>query len=61
MLPFSFNLAPTFSEIKGVFWTFNTLTSDIVTCPRASQLEKVTFLEQQMYDSDNTDNWFRHP
>jgi len=28
---------------------------------RTSQLENVTCPEQQLYDSDNTDNWFRHP
>jgi len=28
---------------------------------RQSQLEKITCPEYQMYDSDNTDNWFRHP
>ena len=26
------------------------------TCPRTSQLEMITCPEQQMYDSDNTDN-----
>jgi len=37
------------------------MSSGFFNCPRTSQLEKITCPEQQMYDSDNTDNWFRHP
>ena len=28
---------------------------------RTSQMEKVSCPEQEMFDTDNTDNWFHHP
>ena len=63
MLPFSlnFDVGCDFFGYKRCFLDFKDFDIRFFTCPRTSQLEKVTCPEQQMYDSDNTDNWFRHP
>ena len=58
MFPFLFNfdVGCDLFGYKNCYCTLNTLASDFFTCPRTSQLEKVTCPEHQMYDSDNTDN-----
>jgi len=56
MFPFfNFDVGFDFFGYKRCFLDFKHFDIRFFTFPRTSQLEKVTCLEQQMYDSDNTD------
>jgi len=45
--------------LAAIIWKQTHRYKIFFTCPRTSQLEKVSCPEQQMDSTDNTDNWFR--